>query len=254
RPGDLLRESGLEDGERLAELHRAPLQLAEHPEELVGGPLLELGRHHVGRAATEPLAQPEGGPSGDAQRQRRELRRPGHRLPRKITHASSSSRVVRRGLPAATGSAGSSAPLSSPPHICPDGGTAVTPRPPEARPSAASQWQPHSGWALIGRRRTSPSVIDTSSTAPRLGGEPPSRWMRACSAPRAAVVAASAPSQAGGGAGRSEPPEEPEQSCASSRGQAGSRSARRMETHRPQGVSPGSTNGPTTHVVSSTPA
>ena len=40
RPGDLGRQRRLEDRQRLAELHGAALELAEHPEDLVGGALL----------------------------------------------------------------------------------------------------------------------------------------------------------------------------------------------------------------------
>ena len=62
----------------LAELHRPALELAEHPEQLLGGACLDLGGDHLGRAAADPLAEPERRPSGEAQRQRRELGRAGH--------------------------------------------------------------------------------------------------------------------------------------------------------------------------------
>src|SRR6185503_19747054 len=41
--GDLLRERRLEDGQGLAELHGAALELPEHLEQLVGGALLPCG-------------------------------------------------------------------------------------------------------------------------------------------------------------------------------------------------------------------
>ena len=52
----LLGERRLEDGQRLAHLHRAALEVAERLEELLGGALLHLGHHGLGGGAAEPPA------------------------------------------------------------------------------------------------------------------------------------------------------------------------------------------------------
>ena len=88
--GDLLGHRGLEDRQRLAELHRPALELAEHGEQLLGGPLLQLGVDLLGRPARQLLAHARGS---------RGLRRPagaqpavpsGHRppwdVPSGVTH------------------------------------------------------------------------------------------------------------------------------------------------------------------------
>ncbi len=45
--------------QRLTELHRAALELAQHGEQLLGAALLDLAHHRLGRLAAEPLAEPE---------------------------------------------------------------------------------------------------------------------------------------------------------------------------------------------------
>ena len=75
--GDLLGQRRLEDRQRLAELHRAALELAEHAEQVLGGALLHLGGDDLGGQAGDPLAEPERGAPGEAQRQRREPGGPG---------------------------------------------------------------------------------------------------------------------------------------------------------------------------------
>jgi hypothetical protein len=52
--GQLGRQRRLEDRQRLAELHRPALELAEHPEDLVGGALLDLLRDDLRRLAPDP--------------------------------------------------------------------------------------------------------------------------------------------------------------------------------------------------------
>src|SRR5262249_47785239 len=75
-----------EDGQRLAELHGAALEFAENPEDLVGGPLLYLCGHELGRVAAKPLSQAQRGPPRYPNRQRGELERPSHRLARQVCH------------------------------------------------------------------------------------------------------------------------------------------------------------------------
>ncbi len=58
-PGDLLGQRRLEHAQRLAELHRPALELAERPEELLGGPLLDVGQHRLRRRPAQSLAEPE---------------------------------------------------------------------------------------------------------------------------------------------------------------------------------------------------
>ena len=62
--GDLLGQRGLEDRQRLAELHRPALELAQDGEELLGGALLQLGGDRSAGRPAEPLAEPEGGAPG----------------------------------------------------------------------------------------------------------------------------------------------------------------------------------------------
>jgi hypothetical protein len=64
-PRQLRRQRGLEDGQRLPELHRAALELAEHTEDLVGGALLDLLRDYLCRSPPDPLAEAERRPSGE---------------------------------------------------------------------------------------------------------------------------------------------------------------------------------------------
>ena len=76
RGGDLLGHRGLEHRQRLAELHRPALELAEDGEELLGGALLQLRGHRVGGAAREPLADAQGGAPRSAEGERGEPRGP----------------------------------------------------------------------------------------------------------------------------------------------------------------------------------
>jgi hypothetical protein len=83
---DVLRQHRLEQTQGLAELHGTPLELAQHLEQLLRGPFLELGVHPFGRGAADALAEAEGGTTGEAQWQRRE--------PRPTTQAGPRQRVV----------------------------------------------------------------------------------------------------------------------------------------------------------------
>ena len=56
-PGQLVGQRRLEDRHRLAELHRAALEVTQGAEQLLGGALLDLGEHRLGGGATDPLAQ-----------------------------------------------------------------------------------------------------------------------------------------------------------------------------------------------------
>ena len=67
--GELLGHRRLHHGERLPELHGTAFELAEDLEELLGRAGLELGRHRLGGLAAHPLAEADGGPPGEAQRQ-----------------------------------------------------------------------------------------------------------------------------------------------------------------------------------------
>jgi hypothetical protein len=78
RPGDLGRQRRLEDGQRLAQLHGAALELAEDPEDLVGGALLYFLGHDLGRPAADPLPDPEGRAARQPDRQPGHLGGPGH--------------------------------------------------------------------------------------------------------------------------------------------------------------------------------
>ncbi len=65
-PGHLFGQRGFEDRQRLAELHRAALELTEDPEDLFGGALLKFRGDDLGGTSTEPLTHTNRGPSGDA--------------------------------------------------------------------------------------------------------------------------------------------------------------------------------------------
>src|SRR5699024_3612241 len=62
----------LEDGERLADLHRPTLERAEHFEELLGGLPLDVGVHRLGGRAAEPPPEPAGAAPGVPERERGE--------------------------------------------------------------------------------------------------------------------------------------------------------------------------------------
>jgi hypothetical protein len=83
---ELLGEGRLEDRQRLAELHRTALELAEDAEQLVGGASLQLGCHRLGGLAAQALAETEGGAAGDAERQPGEPGGAGDGVARKIVH------------------------------------------------------------------------------------------------------------------------------------------------------------------------
>ena len=69
RLGELGRQRRLEDRQRLAELHRAALELAKHPEDLVGGALLDLPGDELRGPAADALAKAERGPAREPERQ-----------------------------------------------------------------------------------------------------------------------------------------------------------------------------------------
>src|ERR1700730_5470123 len=74
--GDFRRQRGLEDGQGLAELHRPALELTEHPEDLLGGALLDLGGDDLAGPAAKPFSQPQGGPADQPGRKAGQLRSP----------------------------------------------------------------------------------------------------------------------------------------------------------------------------------
>ena len=96
RAGDLRRQGRLENGQRLAELHRSALELAQDAENLLGGALLDLGGDDLGRPATEPLAQAERGPASQAGGEGGQFRGPGHGTSGEIVHPSILSQDAER--------------------------------------------------------------------------------------------------------------------------------------------------------------
>ena len=87
-PGHLVGQRGLEHRQRLAELHRAALELAEGAEQLLGGALLDVAHHRLGRLAAEALAEPERVAAGVPQRQGRQARRTSCCVAREVAHLS----------------------------------------------------------------------------------------------------------------------------------------------------------------------
>jgi hypothetical protein len=84
--GEVLGQRRLEHRHRLAELHRPALELAEDPEELLGGAGLHLRGDDLGGPAAEPAPEAPGGPAGIPERQSRELGRASHGATREIIH------------------------------------------------------------------------------------------------------------------------------------------------------------------------
>ena len=70
----LLGDRGLHHRQRLADLHRAALELTEHGEQLLGGLVHQFGVDLVLRLAGQPFAEAQRGSAGHADRQARQLR------------------------------------------------------------------------------------------------------------------------------------------------------------------------------------
>ena len=85
RSRDLRRKRRLEDGQRLAQLHGAALELAQHAEDLLGRALLDLLGDELGQAA-DAFPQPDGRAARQPDRQPGHLRGPGHRALGHVAH------------------------------------------------------------------------------------------------------------------------------------------------------------------------
>ena len=90
----LVGQGGLEHAQRLAELHRPALELAERLEELLGRALLHLGEHRVRRGAAQPPPEAHRRTSCVAQRQGGEAGAAGEGLARELGHGSQCRRSV----------------------------------------------------------------------------------------------------------------------------------------------------------------
>jgi hypothetical protein len=86
RAGDLRRQRRLEDGQRLAQLHGAALELAQDAEDLLGGALLDLLRDDLGRPAADALPHPDGRAARQSDRQPGHLRSSGHGVLGHVVH------------------------------------------------------------------------------------------------------------------------------------------------------------------------
>src|SRR5581483_12038651 len=73
-PGELRRDRRLEDAQRLAELHRAALELAEHGEQLLSALGRHLGGDLLAVASGEALTPPADRATGDTEREAGQLR------------------------------------------------------------------------------------------------------------------------------------------------------------------------------------
>ena len=98
---DLLGERDLGDAHRLAELHRAALELAQGLEHLLGGALLDLGGHGLRGLAPDLLAEAERGASGVAQGQGGQARAAGDGAAGEVGHAGILSRFAPQPHPQA---------------------------------------------------------------------------------------------------------------------------------------------------------
>ena len=87
--GNLVGQRRLQHAERLAELHRAALELAQGAEELLGGALLHVDEDVVRGLPPEPLAEAHGRTSGVAQGECCDPGRAGRCLARELGHDTS---------------------------------------------------------------------------------------------------------------------------------------------------------------------
>src|SRR3954470_17522903 len=84
--GEVLGQRRLEHRQRLTELHRAALELAEHAEQLLSGARLQLARDKLSGAAADALAEPDGCSSCNPQRETRKLGAARDRPPGYVAH------------------------------------------------------------------------------------------------------------------------------------------------------------------------
>ena len=91
----LLGERRLEDRQRLAELHRAALELAEDAEQLLGGPGLELRGDDLGRLPADPLPEAPRRAAGHAHGQAGQPGRADHGTAGEVGHGV----IVTRAVP-----------------------------------------------------------------------------------------------------------------------------------------------------------
>src|SRR5262249_43798615 len=85
--GKLRGQRGLEDGQRLPELHRSALEFAQDAEDLLARTLLDLGGDQFGGAPADSLAESERGPAGQSDREGGQLGGTGGGTARKGVHA-----------------------------------------------------------------------------------------------------------------------------------------------------------------------
>ena len=86
RAGDLRRHRGLEYGKCLPELHRAALELAKDPEDLLCRPLLDFLGHHLSWPAAQAPAGSQRGPASEPDRQPSQSGCAGDTMAGQITH------------------------------------------------------------------------------------------------------------------------------------------------------------------------
>ena len=120
RRRQLVGQGGLEHAERLAELHRAALELAQRLEELLGRALLHLGEHGVRRSAAQAAPEAHRRTTRVAQRQGGEAGAAGEGLARELGHEAQCRRSVVTEV-ARDGMRAWSRAVSSPPCSGPGG-------------------------------------------------------------------------------------------------------------------------------------
>ena len=86
RFGDLRGQRSLEYRQRLPELHRATLELAQDPEDLLCRPLLNFLGHQLSRPAAQALAGSQRGPAREPDRQPSQPGRAGDSVAGQIAH------------------------------------------------------------------------------------------------------------------------------------------------------------------------
>ena len=208
RRRDVLGQHRLEQAEGLAELHRAALELAQHPEQLLGRPLLHLLAHLLGRRAAQPLAQTRAWPG---RRSRAAARPAGPRAGRPNGRGSRARRSAPGPLRARC--------VGHDAHSGAAGPTA----------SAAGMSRPGAQFGHESATPTSSRVAPAVSGCYRPRKAAPGRWRPSAAQP-ASTCGQSSLSRL---------------SWASTSGQCGSASRRARSAHRRHDVRPGRTSGPT---------
>ena len=167
RRRDLVGQGRLEDRHRLAELHRPALEVTQGAEQLLGGALLHLGQHRLGRGTPDALAEAQRGAAGVPEGQRGQLGGARDGLARQLAHRTPlrGARARRRHTPivpdegrARTNNIHTRGAWTSPAPAC-----ARARRPGTGSATTWTAGVPRGGRRRRGRPRRPPAVASTGS-------------------------------------------------------------------------------------------